>query len=525
MTERTNVTDGFQPITGYLRRHARATPDHRALVCSDAELSYAQLDALTDRVAASLQREGLGPGDVIGICAATSFAYVAVFLGALRAGVVVAPMTGSSTADQLAGMLDNARARLVFIDRSTAALLEGQGRARTCITMDDDAAGMPLGRWLMPAGTVPTPVDIEPQWAFNIIYSSGTTGLPKGILHSHERRFIQSVRLSSSFGYGPEMVLMVATPLYSNATLFTFFSALLAGGTVALMPKFDVKRFVALAASLRATHTMLVPAQYRNIMALPDLDAHDLSSFALKFCMGAPFAASLKAEVLARWPGGLIEFYGSSEGTGSTVLLAHEHPHKLHTVGKPSAGNDIRIVDTEGREVEQGGLGEIVGRSDTMMDAYHGQDPARMRDMEWFDPAGRRFLRSGDIGRFDEDGFLEIVDRKKDMIISGGFNVYPSDVEAVLRGHPAVAEAAVVGVPSERWGETPVAFVVRRGEPQGTHEQEMMAWLNGSVGKTQRVSALHFIDQLPRSEIGKVLKRELRDRYVAMAGAADQPAA
>jgi acyl-CoA synthetase (AMP-forming)/AMP-acid ligase II len=231
----------------------------------------------------------------------------------------------------------------------------------------------------------------------------------------------------------------------------------------------------------------------------------------MKFCTSAPFAAALKADVLARWPGGLVEFYGMTEGGGSCALPAHLHPDKLHTVGQPMEGHDIRLIDDEGREVGPGETGEVVGRSGSMMLGYHGH-PAKTHEAEWTSPAGDRFIRTGDVGRFDADGFLTLLDRKKDMVISGGFNIYPSDLEAALREHPAVADVAVVGVPSEQWGETPVGFVVRR-EGQGVGEAELLQWFNQRIGKTQRLAALHFIAELPRSAIGKVLKRELRERH------------
>ena len=157
-------------------------------------------------------------------------------------------------------------------------------------------------------------------------------------------------------------------------------------------------------------------------------------------------------------------------------------------------------------------MGEVVGRSGAMMSGYH-QQPGKTREAEWTSPEGQRFIRTGDVGRFDAEGFLTLLDRRKDMVISGGFNIYPSDLEAVMRQHPAVAEVAVIGVPSEQWGETPVAYVVRAAD-QAIAEADLLQWFNQQVGKTQRLAALRFIDELPRSAIGKVLKRELRDRYL-----------
>lgn len=316
-------------------------------------------------------------------------------------------------------------------------------------------------------------------------------------------------------GYGPDAVSLCATPLYSNTTLVAALPTLALGGTLVLMRKFDATRYLALAQQHGATHTMLVPVQYQRLMACPDFDRTDLSRLQHKFCTSAPFSAALKAEVLRRWPGRLIEYYGMTEGGVRCELHCHDFPHKLHTVGRPGEGADIRFIDEQGRELPAGEQGEIVGRSAGMMSGYY-RLPDKTREAEWFDAEGRRYIRSGDVGRLDADGFIVLGDRKKDMIITGGFNVYPSDIEAVLCQHPQVAECAVVGVPSEQWGETPVAYVVGRSGSQPTAE-ELREWLNTRVGKTQRVADLRLVERLPRSEIGKVLKRTLREQYLQAA--------
>ncbi|MBV8192277.1 MAG: AMP-binding protein, partial [Alphaproteobacteria bacterium] len=211
--------------------------------------------------------------------------------------------------------------------------------------------------------------------------------------------------------------------------------------------------------------------------------------------------------------GRLIEIYGLSEGGGSCTLEANLHPDKLHTVGQPGLGSEIVVLDEEGRPLPRGAVGELAGRAQIMMKGYYKQ-PDKTRDLLWYDEQGRLFFKSGDMGRIDEDGFVVLLDRKKDMIISGGFNVYAADIEVLLLKHPAVIDAAVIGVPSEQWGEQPLALCVRR--PGTTvSDDEVRDWANAQLSKTQRLVGLEFRAELPRSTIGKIMKRELREPYWA----------
>ena len=504
----------FDTLAQCIRRHAQQMPGQPAIVDGADRWDYAGLDAMMDRVAVGLQRDGLGRGDTIAICATMSALYVAIFLGALRAGVAVAPLAPGSGAAGLGRMLRDAQAHRVFVDASgDAALGPVQGDAVPRMMMATASLHQQppqLLAWLGAVGSLPQDVAIAREDPFNIIYSSGTTGEPKGVVQSHGMRWTHIVR-GAAYGYGPATTTIVSTPLYSNTTLVVVAPTLAFGATAVLLPKFDTLSFLQLAHAHRVTHAMLVPVQYQRLMAHAQFARFDLSHFQVKFSTSAPFGAALKADVLRRWPGALVEFYGMTEGGGTCILEAHLHPDKLHTVGRPAQGHDIRLIDDNGVEVRPGQAGEVVGHSAGMMQGYHGQSE-KTREAEWFDPSGKRFIRTGDIGRFDSDGFLILFDRKKDMVISGGFNVYPSDLEAVLQNHPAVGDVAVVGVASERWGETPVAFVVLREGALMTAD-DLLQWANGQLGKTQRLSDLRLCDELPRSAIGKILKRELRDQY------------
>jgi acyl-CoA synthetase (AMP-forming)/AMP-acid ligase II len=508
------LAQDFGTLDDLFKMRAAERPSRTAVICEDRQISFAELNALVDRAAAALQREGVLPRDMVSICASSSIEYVALFVAILRAGATVAPLPPSATPEQLVTMLRDCRATHLFSDADVSRHLAPVSNVISArrVALGPDAEGEPFERWLAPRGATPTATSIDPDQSFNIIYSSGTTGTPKGIVHSHRMRWVQIIGLLPA-GYGPDAVAILATPLYSNTTLASLLPALASGATCVLMPKFDARRYLELCERHGVTVTMLVPVQYRRILEEPSFDDVDLSTFQMKYSTSAPFPAELKREVLTRWPGGLIEIYGMTEGGVICVLFAHEHPDKLHTVGRWFGPSDLKVIDDEGRVLAPGQAGEVVGRSLAMMDGYLNQ-PVKSAEAEWWSPEGHRYLRTGDIASVDDDGFVTLVGRKKDMIISGGFNIYPIDLEMALIGHPSVEEVAVIGQSSDRWGETPVAFVTL-GVDAKVDAETLRRYANDSLGKHQRISEVRIIDALPRSAIGKVLKRELQDRLTS----------
>ena len=502
----------FGNFPAILAQWAESQPDAPALRDDNGELTWAELADRIERVAARLVETGLEKGQSVAILGTSCIDYALVFLGAVRAGGVAAPLTTSASREQLEGMARDSGARHLFIDAAK--------RAELGADFLPDLDHIPLeqlGIWMAPAGTCAPAFVPAPKDHFNIIYSSGTTGIPKGIVHSHQMRWRQFATTASSYlAAGLPVRSLASTPLYSNTTMVAFLPPLLAGGCVRIMGKFGTIAWLEHAAADRSTVTMLVPVQYQRLMDEPRFGDFDLSAMALKYCTSAPFSAELKRQVLARMPGGLIEIYSMTEGGVVCLLPCHEFPDKLHTVGRPAPGSELKVLDDNDQPVAPGTPGNLIGRSQTMMAGYKNQ-PDKTREGYWTDPAtGEVWQRMGDIGRVDADGFVELVGRAKDMIISGGFNIFPSDLEAELLKESGVAEAAVVGVASRRWGETPVGFV--RLADSGATTDAILAAVNARLGKTQRLAALHAIEEMPRSHIGKLLKTDLRERADQLGG-------
>jgi len=500
------LAEPFGSFPQIIADNAAALGNGIALRDDDGELTWQQLGDRVERIAARLVEDGLERGQSVAILGYSSIPYALVFLAAVRAGGVAAPLTTSATAEQLAGMAKDSGAKHIFIDRTKLAELGDQCfPGMTHIVLDEE-----LDEWMAPEGVRAPLFGPQPGDPFNIIYSSGTTGIPKGIVHSHQMRWRQFAATAASWlESGLPVRTLASTPLYSNTTMVAFLPPLLAGGTVRVMRKFDVLRWLEFAQEDRATATMLVPVQYRRLMQEPRFDEFDLSALQLKYCTSAPFPADLKREVLERMPGALIEIYSMTEGGVVCLLEAHKFPDKLHTVGRPAPGSELKVLDEDDKPVAPGEAGNLIGRSQTMMMGYKNQ-PGKTREGYWTDPdTGEVWQRMGDIGRVDVDGFVELVGRAKDMIISGGFNIFPVDLEDELSREEDVVEAAVIGVPSERWGETPVGFVTLASGARDC--ESIRAAVNARLGKTQRIAQLHAIDDMPRSHIGKLLKTELRE--------------
>ena len=345
------------------------------------------------------------------------------------------------------------------------------------------------------------------------MYTSGSTGDPTGAVDSHYSRLLFPLGRGATVGIDQDATVLATTPLYHNGTWITMLPALQHGGRLVIMEKFDAGEFLRLVEAERCTHGFLVPSQL--IVAL-ERDDFDIASLRVILTGGSLLPSTTFEEVRRRFPhSGLFEIYGMSEGFATMVGPEDYARGKAGTVVRPIhfLNTDVRLIGPDGGEVGPGEIGEVVGSSAVLMKGYY-KDPERTAETLWHDADGRAYLRSGDLGRMDGEGYLTIVRRSKDMIISGGVNLFPSDIEEIFMAHEAVSEVAVIGIPHARWGETPLLLVIMR-EGAGIGEDELMAWGNERLGRHQRGAAVEFRDAFPRNAFDKIMKRELRAPYWA----------
>lgn len=492
--------------------HAGKRPYAPAFSCGGVHLTWEDFAAAILDVAGTIAAEfGERKQQPVALVGVNSAELVIAYLAIVAAGQCAVPLPVSANAETLAGMLSDCRPNLVFTDRVGFDLIGSEGAERIVAIGFSQTSTEDWNEFAIENAKLETPVAMSGTDDFNIIYSSGTTARPKGIVQSHAMRYRQAAR--ATFGLGPASTMLLATPLYSNTTLMPLLATLCHGGNVVLMQKFSAAGYLDLAEEVSATHTMLVPIQYQRLLGEPDFVRRDLSAFVVKQSTGAPLASAMKRDLTAYWPGKLLEVYGLTEGGCTSILDVGAHPDCYHTVGRPAPGNDIRIIDEAGTELPAGEVGEIVGCSPTMMTRYF-RNPQATEAFYWRDAEGQKFHRTGDIGLIDEAGFLVLRDRKKDVIISGGFNVYASDLERVLLDHPDIEDAAVIAVPSQKWGETPLGLVVMK-EGVTADLSEVCAWANGRLGSMQRLSRVEVRPTLPRSPAGKMLKQDLKKPYWA----------
>jgi len=500
-------------LCDYFDLHGRWRAERPAVICGAERVTWGELNTRVHRIANGLRALGVGTGQRAAVLLDNRLETIEVLLGCLRSGAAVVPINLTINDQAIRAQLLDCAPAAIFATPGEAHRIDALGsspeleRCHLVAVGEERTGWVPFSGWRDSCSADRPASRPEADDLCTIIYSSGTTGLPKGIAHCHQSRttFAQDGALAQRLHEDATTVCSLG--FYSNATWLTMTSAYLVGGTVVVEPRFEPDQFLETVQRTAATHLFLVPLQYRMLLECPTRDRYDVSSLQTCLAAGAPMSAELKERVV-QWMGcAFIEAYGLTEGF-ATILSDLDGRRKPASVGRPMPGADMKILRSDESEAGVCEPGEIVGWSRVIMDGYFNR-PEETAAAFWTDAEGRRWLRTGDIGHVDEEGFLFLLERKKDMIISGGQNVYPIDIEAVASTHPDVAQVAVIGVPHERWGETPVAVVVPRDQEKAD-AGALMAWVNARVGARQRISAVVYRSSLPVNSLGKVLKRELR---------------
>ncbi len=507
---------GIPPCYDWITHHAGRRPRHLAIhdLETGRKFSYADVDRRTDRLAAALAARGIGKGDRVALLAPNCAEYFELQFACGRLGAIMLPLNWRLTVPELEYILSDAAPKLLIHDRSFA----GQARAlsKDLLEIDHDNPDSPYEHALALAGDAPTPLALTHDDVGMVMYTSGTTGHPKGAIITHGMVFWNAVNLGIPALISPRTVQLVVLPLFHTGGLNCYANPVLhAGGTLLIMRTFDPGLALDYISdeALGITHFFGVPAPYQFMMQHPKFQDADLSRLQIAGVGGAPCALA----ILEGWSKRgipLVQGWGMTETSpAGTMLDAADAIRKVGSAGKAMMHTAIRIVDDGGKDVPPGGIGELLIKGPNITPGYWNKPEATAAAFT------DGWLHTGDAARMDEEGFVYIVDRWKDMYISGGENVYPAEVENVLFQLPEVADAAIIGVPDDRWGEVGMAIVVRK-EGQSLEEGDVIRHCLGRLAKFKVPQSVTFIDVLPRNATGKVLKRELRTRFVGT----DKPA-
>ncbi|WP_436529362.1 class I adenylate-forming enzyme family protein [Actinoplanes sp. HUAS TT8] len=482
-------------IAGGIREFGRATPGVVAVRDGDRDITYAALDERSSRVACGLLAMGLRPGERVALLCGNRLEYPEVAAGVAKAGLVLVPVNPRLAGPEVRFILEHAGARALLVDEA----LDG---AVHDVRINKVLIGPSYEAWLDASASVDPWIAVDERDPFCIAYTAGTTGDPKGVLISHRSRCLTFYATALEWGIGPGRRTIAVAPMYHGAGFAFAYAAVYCGGTVSMLRSFDPHRLLdvierdgAQSVFLVPTHAQLIRQNVPEVKQLKTLDTLYFNAAALP--------KVLKEWVFEAFPGvGVHELYGSTEAGVVTNLRPPDARRKAGSVGHPWFATEVRVVGENGQPVEAGVPGELFSRSPYLMNGYHENPEATAACV-----TADGFLTSGDIVIRDEEGFISVVDRVKDVIITGGVNVYPRDVEEVLLAHPSVTECAVVGEPDDRWGERVVAYLVG----QGPIEPDVLeAYLRERLAGFKVPKQYRAVAALPRNAAGKILKRELR---------------
>lgn len=502
-----------ETLADIIRKAAIAWPSRTAMVSGEVGATYAELDRAASRVAIGLLAAGCAPQERVGVLARNSVAFCEILLGCLKAGLVALPLNWRLAAPELAYILQHAGTRVLFCAEEFRTVADGA--VEQIVLIEEGSAGpRSYAAWRDAQSDSDPRVPAKSADVALQMYTSGTTGLPKGVQLTHEGygAALESVRGFAWGRLGPDDVVLTPAPFFHvngvNPVLRTF----AAGARVIAPPQFDAAQALLLVETHRVTRATLAPAMIQAWLETADLDARDLSSLEVISYGGSPISEHVLEEARRRIGCEFVQMYGLTETSGPLTFLQPEDHEpgggRLLSCGRPGPGVELAITGPDGGLLAAGQVGEVRVRTPALMKGYW-RDPQATADVVvdgWF--------RTGDAGCLDAAGYLYIRDRVKDMIVSGGENIYPAEVENALFSHPAVADAAVIGVPDPKWGEAVRALVVRRpGMALG--EAELLAHARSQIAGYKVPKAVTWAEEIPRNAAGKILRRKLREPFWA----------
>ncbi|MBS0546992.1 MAG: long-chain fatty acid--CoA ligase [Proteobacteria bacterium] len=501
---------GIPPYYDWIAHHAHRRPTELAVhdLQTARKFTYADLDRRTAQLTAALATLGIAKGDRVALLAPNCAEYFELQFACGRLGAIMLPLNWRLTVPELEYILGDSTPKLLVHDKSFADQARALSANRLEIDPEDPASA--YERALADAPPPPAPVELTHDDIAMVMYTSGTTGHPKGAIITHGMVFWNAVNLGIPALISPRTVQLVVLPLFHTGGLNCYANPVLhAGGAVLIMRAFDPGLALDYLSdkALGITHFFAVPAPYQFMMQHPKFQGADLSRLQIAGVGGAPCALSILEGWSARGVP-LVQGWGMTETSpAGTMLDATDAIRKVGSAGKAMMHTAIRVVDDTGKDVPAGGIGELLIKGPNITPGYWNKPEAT--EAAFTDG----WLHTGDAARLDDEGFVYIVDRWKDMYISGGENVYPAEVENVLFQLPQIADAAIIGVPSERWGEVGMAIIVRKAD-QPLEEGDVIRHCLGRLAKFKVPQAVTFVDVLPRNATGKVLKRELRTQFV-----------
>jgi len=497
-------------IGDFLTRRAKLSPDKEGLVCEGVRRTFSELNGRANRLAHAMKKLGVGRGDRVGVLALNEPEYFDLLFGLGKTGAVMVPINYRLAGPEMAYILSDAGVKVFVFGKEyveTADSFRNDIPADKFVAIMDDP---PQWAHSYP-DLIGNETEDEPETAgggddaLTILYTSGTTGRPKGAMLTHNNYYCTSVTMKATMTDSGDTFL-VALPLFHIGALAGPPNFVHFGMKTVLLRSFDAKRFLELLQEEKVTGFGSVPALLMFLKLVPDFEKYDWSSVRIILVYAAPVPVTLIKEYAAAGIE-VRQLYGLTECTGpASVIDAENAVKKAGSCGLPFFHTDIRLVDDDGKEVGPDELGEVIIRSDNVMKGYWNlpEETAKAIRNGW--------LYTGDLAKMDSDGFLYILDRKKDMIISGGENIYPAEIEDCILGHPKVSDVGVIGCPDDKWGEAVKAVVVvKKGEDLS--EAELIEWCKDKMGKFKIPKKVVFAETIPRTPTGKILKRELRDKY------------